>query len=255
MKLEMSSSNRLIVAGLVVLALAAAFWMLLLSPKRDEAKKLATEVERLELSLAQHEAEVVEAEAAKDEFPTQYQRLVVLGKAVPGDDDVASLMVQINRISNRAGATFRELQLMPAEGSGEATSAPAASTTGTPASPTEVAASLLPLGAAVGPAGLGVMPYEVTFDGHFSQIATFIKGLDTLVKTDDDGVIVDGRLLTIDGFTLESDPEVGFPWLQAKFALTTYLTPPSQGTASEIPASPSTTTTVTPASATTGGAP
>src|SRR5215213_7264713 len=99
MKLEMSEKNRLIVAALVVMALAAAFWMLLLSPKREEAKKLGVEVEQLEASLALHEGEVTEAEAAREEFPAHYERLVLLGKAVPGDDDIASLLVQLNRIS------------------------------------------------------------------------------------------------------------------------------------------------------------
>lgn len=260
MKLEMSSTNRLIVAGLVLVALAAAFWMMMLSPKREEAKRLGTEVERLELSLAQHEAEVVEAEAARDEFPTQYQRLVVLGKAVPGDDDVASLFVQLNRISDRAEGTLREVQLVPGAGGGEPTATapapPPAGAEGTPVSATEVAASLMPLGAAVGPAGLAVMPYDVAFEGSFFDVAKFIKGLDALVKTDDEGVVVDGRLMTIDGFSLAPDADKGFPWLDASFALSTYLTPPSQGTTGgAIPASPSTTTTVTPASATTGGAP
>jgi hypothetical protein len=259
MKLEMSPTNRLIAAMLLVVAIGIAFWMMVLSPKREEAKKLGVEVERLEASLVLRQAEVAEAEAARDEFPTQYQRLVVLGKAVPGDDDVASLLVQLNRIADRAKGSFREIQLTPGSGSGEATAAPApppAGAEGSPVSATEVAASLMPLGATIGPAGLAVMPYEVTFNGSFFRVADFIKGLDVLVNTGEDGVVVDGRLVTIDGFSLEGDPEVGFPWLQAKFALTTYLTPPSQGTTGgAIPASPSTTTTVTPASATTGGAP
>jgi hypothetical protein len=257
MKLEMSSTNRVIAAMLVVVALGAAFWMMLLSPKREEAKKLGAEVERLEASLALHQGEVAEAEAARDEFPTQYQRLVVLGKAVPGDDDVASLLVQLNRIADHADGSLREVQLTPDSGGSEpATATPPASAGGSPAPPTEVAASLMPLGAAVGPAGLAVMPYEVTFDGNFFKVADFIKGLDRLVDTNENGVTVDGRLVTIDGFSLEADSEKPFPALKANFALTTYLTPPSEGvTGGATPLSPSTTTTVTPAAATTGGAP
>ncbi len=256
MKLQMTSTNRLIAAIVVVVALAAAFWMMLLSPKRDEAKKLGTQVEALEASLAQHEAEVAEAEAAREEFPTEYQRLVVLGKAVPGDDDVASLLVQMNRIAAAAGGTFREIKLTPGAGGSEAPAAPPATRAeGTPVSATEVAASLLPLGAAIGPAGLAVMPYEVTFDGNFFEIADFIKSLDSLVKTGDEEVTVDGRLVTIDGFSLAADPNKGFPALQASFSLTTYLTPPSEGvTGGATPETPGT-TTVTPAATTTGGAP
>ena len=51
MKLQMSSSNRLIVAMLGIAVLAVAFWMLLLAPKRDEAGKLEKQVAELEASL------------------------------------------------------------------------------------------------------------------------------------------------------------------------------------------------------------
>jgi len=251
MKLQMTPTNRAIVAIVVVAALGVAFWMLALSPKRDELKKLDAQVTQLESSLAQHEAEVMAGEAARDEFPVEYQRLVVLGKAVPGDDDVASLLVQLNRISHGAGGTFRNLQLSAAGGE---VPAPAA-TGGESASPTEVAASLLPLGASIGPAGLAVMPYEVTFDGGFFQIADFIEGLDELVATKEGEVRVDGRLVTVDSFTLEADESKGFPALQASFSLTTYLTPPSEGvTGGATPGAP-VSVTATPAATTTGGAP
>jgi Tfp pilus assembly protein PilO len=226
MKLEMSSTNRAVIAVVALAVLAILFWTQLLSPKRDEAKKLGAEVEKLELSLAQHEAEIAEGEAARREFSNEYQRLVVVGKAVPGDDDIASLLVQLNRIADRAEGEFKNIQLS-AEGGGEVATPPSAA--GEAASPTEVAASLLPLGATVGPAGLAVMPYEVTFDGNFFDVADFIKGLDSLVETKEGEVRVDGRLVTIDSFTLEADGSAGFPALDASFSLTTYLTPPGEG--------------------------
>lgn len=252
MKIEMSSTNRLIVAMLAVAVLAGAFWMMLLSPKREKASELSAQVTTLESSLAQHETEVAEAEAARDEFPQEYRRLVVLGKAVPGDDDVASLLVQMNRLSAKADGSFRNIKLT-SSGSGEETTTPPVSSSGAPASATEVSASLLPLGAEIGPAGLAVMPYEVTFDGDFFEIADFIKGLDSLVDTRGGEVKVDGRLVTIDGFTLEPDPNAGFPALQANFVLTTYLTTPSESSAGSTPPLP--TATATPAAATTGEVP
>jgi Tfp pilus assembly protein PilO len=252
MKLQMNSSNRAIVAIVALAVLAFVFWTQLLSPKREEAKKLEAEAAQLQASLAQHQAEIAEAEEAKREFPAEYQRLVVVGKAVPGDDDIASLLVQVNRLADGAGGTFREIQLS-AEGGGKEEPAAAPAPGEAPASPTEVAAALLPLGASIGPAGLAVMPYTVTFDGQFFQIADFIKGIDSLVTTDDEGVVVDGRLVTIDGFSLEADPNRGFPALKATFALTTYLTPPGEGvTGGATPGAPE---TATPAATTTGAAP
>ena len=253
MRVEMNSTNRAILAVVVFAVIAGVFWTQMLSPKRQEVNELGADVERLESSLAQHEAEIAEAEAARGEFPTQYQRLVVLGKAVPKDEDVASLLVQVNRIADRAEGTFREITLSSAAGEAEAPP-PAPAAGSEPASPTEVSASLMPLGASIGPAGLAVMPYEVTFDGGFFEIANFIKGLDRLVKTGDDDVNVAGRLVTINGFSLAADAEKGFPWLEASFSLTTYLTPPG-APASAAGTPPGAPATATPAATTTGGAP
>jgi len=250
--MKLKGANLIVVAMLVVAALATAFWILLLSPKREEAAKLGEQVERLQASLAQHEAEIAVAEDARRSFPADYRKLVVLGKAVPGDDDTASLLVQLNRISERAGVSFRDLQLNALSDSTEA-AAPASASGGQPVSATEASAALLPLGAGVGPAGLAVMPYTLVFDGDFFRIADFIKGLDSLVATREGKVAVDGRLTTIDGFSLSPDPNGGFPALTATFAVTTYLTPPGQGvTGGATPSSPG---TATPAATTIGGTP
>jgi len=235
MKLQMSSKNGAIVAVAVLFALAIVFWMTLLNPKRDEAKKLDAEVTQLKSSLAQHQAEVVDAEAARKEFPDEYQRLVVVGKAVPRDDELASLLVQLNHIADRTGGTFSNIKLTAGSGEGEAP-------------------PVAPSGSAGAPVGLAVMPYDVTFAGQFFQIADFIAGLDSLVKTKAGTVRVDGRLVTIDGFSLEASPETGFPALQASFALTTYLTPPGETLAPESLETPGT-EEATPAATTIGAAP
>ncbi|MGB7587605.1 MAG: type 4a pilus biogenesis protein PilO [Solirubrobacterales bacterium] len=259
MKFEMKSTNGLIVAMLAVAALAVAFWVLALGPKRDEAKKLGTQVSELKASLSQHRAEAAQAEAARQQFPVNYRQLIVLGKAVPADDETPSLLVQLDQIAKRTGVEFNDFTLEAASGETPPPPAPtpetsSATPTSNPASPTEVAASTLPLGAAVGPAGLYVMPYTLTFNGDFFHIADFIKGLDSMVKSKNEQVSVDGRLLTINGFSLAAGPN-GFPSLQATFSVTTYLTPPNQGvTAGATPTSPAP-ATATPASTTTGGTP
>jgi Tfp pilus assembly protein PilO len=256
MKVQSSTSKVLIAAMVGIAVLVILFWMMLLSPKREEASKLGKQVETLESSLAAHEAEVDQALQARDEFPRNYQQLVVLGKAVPGDDDTATLIVQLSRIARSADVSFRTLKL--AEGSGgEEVAAPApeegTGTTEGSASPTEVAASTLPLGATIGPAGLAVMPYELTFEGNFFKIADFIQGLDSLVRTENAKVSVNGRLFTINGFSLGPSQSKPFPALEATFSITTYLTPPSEGvTAGATPTSPG---EATPASATIGATP
>jgi Tfp pilus assembly protein PilO len=248
---KLSSSNVTVIAVLAVAVLGFAFWSMTLSPKREEAAQLGKQVEQAEASLSQHEAEIAAGEEARKDFADEYQRLVVLGKAVPGDDDTASLLVQVNHIADGAKVRFSNLTLS-AEGGSEAEAAPAPAAEGALISPTEVAAATMPLGAAIGPAGLAVMPYTLTFDGSFSRVADFIKGLDSMVATQNEEVAVDGRLLTVNGFSLEEAPNAKFPMLQATFSVTTYLTPPGEGTTGGAsPESPGT-TEAAPVATTTG---
>jgi len=254
MKAETKKTTNLVVGGMVVVAaIAIAFWMLMLSPKRDEVSKLERQVSQLEDSLAGHESEIATAEEARKEFPVDYERLVVLGKAVPSDDETASLLVQVSRIAEATGVRFQMLKLE----SGESEAPEAAPTSaGESVSPTEASASLSPLGATVGPAGLTVMPYSLTFQGDFFKVADFIKGLDSLVKTTNENVGVNGRLITINGFSLREDPNAKFPILLANFSVTTYLTPPAaEPPAAATPESPSEGLSSVPASTTIGGAP
>lgn len=234
----MTSSNRLIIGILVVTALAIAFWVLLLSPKRQEASDLSSEVEAQQATLVSAQSAATAAVAAKQQFPQNYHQLVVLGQAVPENDETASLLVELNHIADHANVKFQSIQLQSA--SGEATATPLAprvgATTAAPAgsiqSATEASAAFLPLGASVGSAGLAVMPYTLIFEGSFFDIADFIQGIDSLLRTKGAKVEVDGRLVTLDSFTLSEGGEAGESGphdLRAEFAVTTYLVPPEQG--------------------------
>jgi hypothetical protein len=87
------------------------------------------------------------------------------------------------------------------------------------------------------------MPYELTFQGSYFNVADFLNGVDGLVHMHGSSQIAaDGRLLTIDGFSLEpaehSNP--GNPQLKVTLAVTSYVTPSDQGlTAGATPGGPS----------------
>lgn len=259
--MKASSSTRTIVAILAVVGLAIAFWMLLLSPKREKSDELSLQAEQLQSTLVATQSAVLAGEEAQKAFPTNYQQLVVLGKAVPIGDESASLLVQLNHVADRAHVSFQSLLVGTANGSaaeappeeaapeaeGETTEPPAEESTGVPAAavaPTEAAASAAPIGATVGPAGLSTLPYDLSFKGSFFHVADFIHGIDSLIHTGGNEVAVDGRLVTLDGFALTIDGDVGFPDLTANFSVTTYLVPPGQGlTAGASPVEPATTET------------
>jgi hypothetical protein len=76
------------------------------------------------------------------------------------------------------------------------------------------------------------MPYALTFEGTYFDVADFLKGLDDLVDLRASGQVApDGRLLTVDGFSLEpnqqSNPDD--PTLSVSLSVTSYLTPSGQG--------------------------
>jgi Tfp pilus assembly protein PilO len=249
-----------IVLALVVVGLIVAFWMLVLSPKRNQASELADEVAQLRTSLTQAQNEVAAGQRAQKSFGIDYRRLVVLGKAVPADSEQASLLVQLQTLAQRSGVEFRTIDLAqegetPApvptsETSSESTDssadaeAPTSSTETTATVPpvaSEASAATLPIGASIGPAGLPVMPYDVSFTGGFFEIADFMERLDGMVEMRDGLIDVNGRLLTVNGFTLTpmgSGP-VETPDLTVDLNVTTFLTPADQGiTAGATPTGP-----------------
>ena len=266
----MKSTDRTILIIIGLVGLIAAFWFLLLAPKRQEASQLEDDVAAMQAEVAEAEEAAVTGEAAKKGFSKNYRELVSLGKAVPKDADTSSLLVELQVLANRAKIDFRGIELD--ETAAGAVAAPAAATAPAPAPagesatpaaegtttagavPTEATAALLPIGATVGTAGLPVMPYAMEFQGGFFQIADFFGELDKLVDSDAKSTAVNGRLLTIDGFSFTAGA-AGFPSLEANLEVSSYLTPADQGiTAGATPTGPAPVTT-TPASTGTAAAP
>jgi Tfp pilus assembly protein PilO len=258
----------------------AGFYLKVLGPKRDQAASLKKDVAGLQAQIDEQKQVADFAEDARKHFPTYYGRLVVLGKAVPANADTGSLLVELNSIATGAGVKFSGLQLSTAAGTSapapasaptdsssatsgtDSSSAGAAPSTDTaasaptvPTAATEATAANLPLGASVGAAGLPVMPYDLTFEGTYFDVADFLKGVDDMVHVRGTSYVsADGRLLTIDGFSLQpaQDTSPSDPKLDVSLAVTSYVTPSDQGlTAGATPGGPAPSVTTTqPASAT-----
>jgi cytoskeletal protein RodZ len=250
----MKATDRSILLGLVILGLLAAFWFLLLAPKRETAAELETQVNDLQAQVEAQEQLAAAAEQAEAEYGRNYERLIVLGKAAPADGDTPSLLAQLTAQAEASKTTFGSLTTEGAEV--VEVSAPAQTTTDqnqaagasgetvppatTPGAPTEASAAALPLGATVGPAGLGILPYELQFSGDFFEIADLLERIDGQVEGNKDGADVEGRLITVNGFTLAPlAEESGGDELAADLSITTYVLPDSQGlTAGATPSAP-----------------
>ena len=270
----MKGSDKAIVLGVVMAVVLAGFYVKVLSPKREQAASLGQDITKLESQIDEQKQTAQYGEQARQQFPNYYGRRVVLGKAVPARADTASLMVQLNAIAHRADVQFRGISLSatsgdvsatpaqpaPASGSTSTTSTNGTSTTpastesgasgsststpataATPAPATEASAANMPIGAVVGSAGLPTMPYDLTFSGSYFQVADFLKGVDDLVHLrGSTQVAADGRLMTINGFSLSSPMDTSTsPKLKVTLSVTSYVTPTAQGlTAGASPSGP-----------------
>jgi Tfp pilus assembly protein PilO len=256
-----------IILGVVFALVLAGFYFKVLSPKREKASALSQDITKLKADIDVQKQNIAYGEDARQQFPAYYGRMVVLGKAVPAQADTASLLVELNSVSGKADVKFNSIELSegsapassasstgtsstssssasaaPASDSSSSGSAPAAATTA-PAPATETSAATVPLGSSVGPAGLSTLPYELNFAGTFFDVADFFSGLDSLNDLRNGGAMVaaDGRLMTVDGFSLSPVDTLapGSPLLDVNLVVTTYVAPSGEGlTAGATPGGP-----------------
>ena len=234
----MTARDRTVITVIAALVLVAAAWFLLLAPVRKDAKALDGQITTAQSRLTAAQAVVTQGEAAKSAYRADYAAVSRLGKAVPADDDVPSLVVQLESAADRSRVDFRSIELSTAGAAAAAAPAAAPPPTGTtgatgPAAPvapagqvpaTQAAASALPPGAAVGAAGFPTMPFDFAFTGSFFKLQDFLARLDRFTQVEGEDITVRGRLLTVDGFSLSASAK-GFPSMLASVHATAYLLP------------------------------
>lgn len=256
----MTARDRTVIVIVCALAAVAGAWLLVIQPKRGQASKLGDQVKSAQTQLNSARAQVAQGEAARSTFASNYSELARLGEAVPADDDIPSLIYQLQSAASAAHVDFRALHVTPgtAVAAPTASAAPAAqttTTTGTPAQTTtatpaasatsaaqstpaapaastasaaQAVTATLPPGAAIGPAGFPTEPFTFTFQGNFFHLADFFNRLERFVVATNKRVSVGGRLMTLNAITLGAAQQ-GFPQITASISATTYIVPAAQG--------------------------
>jgi hypothetical protein len=256
--------DRKIIMLLVPLAIVAAYWFLLLAPKREESTVVQDELTQAQTERDTAVTKLASLSKAKNSFATDYETVIYLGKSVPSTVDMPSLLVQLDRAAEGTGINFTSVQTGDREESaagGSASSTPPAGSGGPAGSgqPAESGAGQAaqsagnaadaandassssanaaqsdsaPAGSAPAAGGqtapgLETVPLDFTFRGSFFDLADFFHRMKRFVRVANDKIIVRGRLMTIDSFSFDSKDS--FPNIEAAVHATVYLAPKAEG--------------------------
>lgn len=173
-----------IAAALLIMALVA-YW-LLIHPKRSEIGRLSDDVEQLE-----NQVRVATLSARKDQ-PVVHIRvadLFALAKAMPNEDDMPGVILEINSVASSAGIEF---------------------------------VSIAPDTPITTEAGYRVLPIALKFQGNYYDLTDFLFRLRNLVSVRDGRLAVRGRLFTLDQLDFHEGPG-GFPQIEANLTLAAYV--------------------------------
>ena len=214
----MTKNRTLLIAVLAAAAATAAFWFLALAPKREEAAKLEGQIATKKSELSAAQQTLAGYKVSKANYGKNYASVVRLGKAVPEDDDVRSLLVQLDA---EAGGTHVDFRTVTIGGTSTANAADADAAGATGAAPPPGAVS-------VGSAGFAAMPFTFSFRGSFENLSSFFARMERFVTLRNEQLNVTGRLLRLETVDLQVDPD-GFPNIRAQIGANSYLVPETQG--------------------------
>jgi Tfp pilus assembly protein PilO len=208
------------VVGIALVIVAVSAYMLLIRPKAAESARLSDEIAQLEQEVAAAET------AARPKQPgstIKVADLFRLAKAMPDEDDMPGIILELNSVASAAGVDFRSISPQ-----------------------TSVAKE-----------GYTALPISLTFEGNYFDLTDFLFRLRNLVIVRDGKLQASGRLFTLDSLDMHQGRN-GFPQIEAVLVISAYVYGGSAGTTTPVAATTGASTTTTTAdsgASATGGAP
>jgi Tfp pilus assembly protein PilO len=177
-----------------LLIVAAVGYFLLVKPKQDDAAKKADEIAQLETQI---EVALAAQREPKRDDPSAIKvaDLFQVTKAMPDDEDLPGIILELNAVAEAAGVEF---------------------------------VSISPQAAAV-QGNYTALPINLAFEGNYFDLTDFIFRLRNLVSVRDGKLDAAGRLFALDSLSMAEGPN-GFPTIAAALTVTAFVyatTPPA----------------------------
>jgi hypothetical protein len=178
----MTGRDRIVMMVVAVIAVLGAGWVLAVSPERTKAGKINTEVAAAKAQLSTSEGELASARTAQAAYSSAYSSIVSLGKAVPAEEEVPSLIYQLSQATQRQNVEFASI------------ASPAIPAAATPTAAAEATAAS---------AAFSKMPFTFVFNGDFFSLERLFNKLTQFTQRNANGALqVSGRLLTVQSVKL-----------------------------------------------------
>ena len=108
--MTLTDRDRKIIMLLVPLALVAAYWFLLLAPKRKESAAIQDKLTQAQTERDTAVSKLASLTSAKKSFASDYAAVIYLGKSVPTNLDMPSLLVQLDSAARGTGIHFASVK-------------------------------------------------------------------------------------------------------------------------------------------------
>ncbi len=186
------------VLAVALVLVAALAWFLVVGPKQGRGGELDAEI-------ADYEAKIMVAQQPKPEGPTLVQIEVAdvfrLAKAMPDNEDMANVLLELNSVATSAGIEFVSIQPGP------------------PANRS----------------GYYAVPVTLTLEGNYYDLTDFLFRLRNLVTVTDGVLEANGRLYTLDTIEIHESSD-GFPQIEAVLVISAYAYGAPEGEVAAAPA-------------------
>jgi type IV pilus assembly protein PilO len=204
-----------LLALLVVLAIFAAGWFLLISPKRSEAADLKSQTVAQDEANSRLEQKIQILMAQQEQLPRQRARLAVIRTQIPDNPALPTLIRDLTAAGRKVGASIDTMTPSLPVAAAPAAQLPASSTSAGGESSTAPAP-------APSAAALYQIPLNLTVSGGYFELEQFVNKLEGL-----------SRSFLVTGFTLgEVDGEAATPGdLSISLQGRVFLSPPTAAAA------------------------
>jgi len=194
--------DRFALIGLVLLALAGAYYLLALKPEQQKVKTLNASIATQQQAIVQAEQQIATGQAAVDSLRTDAMQWASVGLAIPAQADIPGLLRTLERT---AGAEHVTMQSISLSGSPNATTQASAASSNSSASS---------------------VPIQLSFTGGFQALDALLQRLESLVTVSGGELHATGPLLNVSSVQLS-----GSSSLTAQVSATIYQLPASSADA------------------------